>query len=83
MCKALHESHYYGLYMTSAFRDLDWEVSCYTFGSPRVGNTAFSAAFGQLVKTSWRVHTFTDVVPRLPPPWFVWRFQHVDALVCP
>ena len=64
-------------------RDFPYELSCYTFGAPRVGNAAFVAAFGELVDSGWRVHRYHDLVPMLPPPWGIWGYRHVDVPVCP
>ena len=36
------------------------------FGSPRVGNAAFSEAFNAAVPDAWRVYNHKDVVPRVP-----------------
>lgn len=42
--------------------------ACYTFGGPRVGNLAF----GQSIRTPvYRVLNAADLVPRLPPSYFV------------
>jgi predicted lipase len=65
------------------YRDFPFEVSCYTFGSPRVGNAAFVEAFRALVKTSWRVHTYYDLIPMLPPAWAIFGYTHVNSPVCP
>jgi Lipase (class 3) len=37
-----------------------------TFASPRVGDAAFAAKFGQLGITSWRIVNELDIVPKLP-----------------
>ena len=37
------------------------EVSCYTFGAPRTGNTAFRSEYNALVPDSWAV--INDQVP--------------------
>ncbi|WP_018754504.1 lipase family protein [Paenibacillus terrigena] len=39
----------------------------YTFGSPRVGDPAFSKAFIRLVKGSYRVNNLVDAVTHIPP----------------
>jgi predicted lipase len=38
----------------------------HTFGSPRVGNNAFSMFVQQRVKTIWRVVHNRDIVPHVP-----------------
>jgi predicted lipase len=42
-------------------------VSCYTFGSPRVGNNAFVKEFNRIVDKAVRVVHRNDLVPTLPP----------------
>jgi hypothetical protein len=49
-----------------------------TFGSPRVGDEAFTRAFNALNVTSWRIANVPDVVPNLPPESF--GYDHVDTL---
>ncbi|WP_152396137.1 lipase family protein [Paenibacillus guangzhouensis] len=39
----------------------------YTFGSPRVGDPAFSKAFIRQVKTSYRINNLVDAVTHIPP----------------
>ncbi|WP_137724783.1 lipase family protein [Prescottella subtropica] len=38
----------------------------WTFASPKVGDAAFAARFGQLCPVSWRIHNIVDVVPYFP-----------------
>ncbi|KAI8470315.1 MAG: hypothetical protein J3K34DRAFT_521444 [Monoraphidium minutum] len=43
------------------------EVSMYTFGAPRVGNSAFAEAFNaRLAGRSWRITNASDIVPSVP-----------------
>jgi hypothetical protein len=51
-----------------------------TFGSPRIGDRAFSAAFGErFANRSLRYVNSHDVVTHVPPPVLVpWHFCHVD-----
>ena len=42
------------------------DVSCYNYGSPRVGNQAFSAFAGTIMTDFWRVTHYKDTVPHLP-----------------
>ena len=49
------------------------EPRVYTFGSPRVGNKTFVAAYND-IKTLRLVHTF-DIVPQVPR----WNFWHAGA----
>jgi predicted lipase len=56
-------------------------VQLFTFGSPRVGNAAFAAAFDQLIGNgvlaqSYRVTHQADIVPHLPLA--IMGFQHVS-----
>lgn len=56
-----------------------YAVSCYTFGSPRVGNTKFCRLFESSVKDHMRVVNSNDPVPMIP---ISFRFEHVGpALV--
>lgn len=48
-----------------------------TFASPRVGDSAFVAAFSNLGLTSWRIVNLRDLVPMLPPEPF--GFAHVET----
>jgi hypothetical protein len=50
----------------------------YTYGSPRVGDATFAAAYDHLIPNSWRIVNRIDIVPYLPlsPP-----YQHISALV--
>lgn len=41
-------------------------LTLYTFGSPRVGNGAFAAAFDRAVPDAWRVTNANDVIARIP-----------------
>ncbi len=52
-------------------------VEAYTFGSPRVGNDAFTDSYNRRVPDTWRVVNGWDAVVGLPVPWQGYR--HVDA----
>lgn len=52
------------------------QVSCYTFGSPKVGNPAFAAAYNKLVPDTFRFVNDADVVPTIPPL----GYEHVGEL---
>jgi triacylglycerol lipase len=52
------------------------QVSCYTFGSPKVGNPAFAAAYNKLVPDTHRFVNDADVVPTIPPL----GYEHVGEL---
>jgi len=43
-----------------------WETVCYTFGAPRVGNTAFAKLSESAVPDAWAVVRLEDPVPRIP-----------------
>ncbi|CAI7869386.1 unnamed protein product [Closterium sp. NIES-54] len=66
-------------------RQHGFALSLYNFGSPRVGNYAFTARFNQVVGDSWRVANYLDLVTRLPyfavplPPYH-W-YKHVATEV--
>lgn len=54
-------------------------IEAYTFGSPRVGNGAFTDSYNQRVPDTWRVVHGWDAVVGLPVPWQGYR--HVDTAV--
>lgn len=51
-------------------------IVLYSFGSPRVGNSAFRQSFNRRVSNSYRVVNGMDIVPAVPRPWQGYR--HVD-----
>lgn len=51
-------------------------VEAYSFGSPRVGNKAFTESYNRRVPDTWRVVNGWDAVVGLPVPWQGYR--HVD-----
>jgi triacylglycerol lipase len=57
------------------------EVSCYTFGSPKVGNSDFVKFYNQMVPQTYRFVNGVDMVPNLPPdiPLLV-DYEHVGQL---
>ena len=57
----------------------DKQVSCYTFGSPKVGNSYFKDSFNKRVPQTYRFVNSADTVPALPPGGFehVGIFQHI------
>uniref|UniRef100_A0A6C0CJX5 Fungal lipase-type domain-containing protein n=1 Tax=viral metagenome TaxID=1070528 RepID=A0A6C0CJX5_9ZZZZ len=52
-------------------------VSCVTFGSPRVGNKYFAKSF-DIIDHSYRVVNYQDPVCKIPSRW---RFRHVKGVV--
>ena len=42
-------------------------IILYTFGMPRVGDYKYAMQHDKLVKNSWRVVNYDDIVPHLPP----------------
>ncbi|CAN8063562.1 unnamed protein product [Agarophyton chilense] len=42
------------------------DVSCTTFGCPRLGNEAFKARYEGLVETHWRFEIASDPIPKVP-----------------
>jgi hypothetical protein len=44
----------------------NYNISCYTFASPRVGNPFFAAKFDLLIPDAWRVHAALDPAPLVP-----------------
>jgi hypothetical protein len=61
-------------------RDLPYPVSCYTFGSPRVGNSYFAREFDAGVPDSWRIRNKLDVVTSVPTGT-VFNYAHVNSEV--
>ncbi len=49
---------------------------CYTYGSPKVGNSDFAAAYNQQVPRTYRFVNGSDLVPRVPPG----SYEHVGEL---
>lgn len=57
------------------------EVSCYTFGSPKVGNADFVKFYNGRVPQTFRFVNGVDLVPSLPPDIpFVVDYEHVGQL---
>ncbi|MCY9661520.1 lipase family protein [Paenibacillus chondroitinus] len=54
------------------------EPSVYTYGSPRVGNPAFSSLFNRRTGPRYRIYNTNDVVPELPP--FIYRSPRTDQV---
>jgi predicted lipase len=57
----------------------EFKVICHTFGSPRVGNGAYSRWFQETVKDSVRITNLRDPVVQIPISAY---FQHVSDAVC-
>jgi predicted lipase len=55
----------------------DKEVSCYTFGSPKVGNPHFTESYNKRVPNTFRFVNRSDAVPDLPPG----SYEHVGELL--
>lgn len=51
-----------------------------TFGSPKVGDPVFTAAFDRKIEQSIRVVNTDDLVPQLPPSWNGATYAHVKGL---
>lgn len=45
----------------------DKEVSCYTYGSPKVGNRDFAESYNKRVPNTFRFVNGIDAVPQIPP----------------
>lgn len=54
------------LYDVSGAHGAALDVVCYTFGCPRVGNTAFTDRLRQYSNTCYRVANSDDIVPHIP-----------------
>ena len=57
----------------------DKNITCVTFGSPRVGNKAFAESFNKRVPDSWRYVNGDDIVCKVPMA--VLFYYHVDDLI--
>ena len=57
----------------------DKEIECYTWGSLRVGNSAFTKSYNGRVPNTYRCVCGNDIVTKLPPFWIF--FKHVDKLI--
>lgn len=51
------------------------DVACYTYASPKTGNTQFAAKYDQMVENTVRIANELDLVPRLP--WL--GYEHVNG----
>ena len=63
------------LYYSFIYPDKD--ISCVTFGSPRVGNERFAFLFDERISNSIRYVNDNDPIPCVPTRW---RFKHVKGL---
>jgi hypothetical protein len=63
------------LYFKLKYKDLD--ISCITFGSPRVGCKDFVKLFNKQIENSYRFVNDNDPVPCIPTAW---RFKHVKGV---
>ena len=55
--------------MAAPWAALQWpgaDIRCVTFGNPKPGNAAYSAAFLDIVGRQYRLANHMDVVPELP-----------------
>ena len=54
-------------------------VYCYTYGSPKVGNAQFAAAYNKQVSHTFRFVNASDMVPSLPPGLYehIGQFHHL------
>ena len=53
------------------------DVQCYNFGSPRVGDQAFSAFVGSKMTDFWRVTHLKDMVVHNPSSGSLFDYYHV------
>lgn len=51
------------------------EISCYTFGAPKVGNTEFVKSYNKRVPNTFRIVNGVDSIPDLPPG----AYEHCGA----
>lgn len=50
-----------------------FQVTCFAFGCPRVGNSAFIKNYDKIVENSCRVYYGYDPIPSLPPRMFSYK----------
>jgi predicted lipase len=53
------------------------QITCYTFGGPKVGDPIFAKAYDKLVPDTYRIVNDADVIPTIPPM----GYQHVGKLI--
>ncbi len=54
----------------------DKDISCYTFGSPKVGNKYFTESYNKRVPKTFRFVNGSDTVPNIPPG----AYRHVGRV---
>jgi predicted lipase len=59
----------------------DKQVSCYTFGSPKVGDPAFAKFYDGRVPNTFRIVNDADIIPTIPPVGYahVGQLYHLQA----
>jgi triacylglycerol lipase len=57
----------------------DREIECYSWGSPRVGNIAFTKSYNGRVPNTYRCVCGNDIISKLPPFWLF--FKHIGKLI--
>lgn len=80
-----------GMDISKEFGLRDHQLSCYTFGAPRVGNQAFKEEYDTKIPDTWQITNGRDVVSSIPN--FLGLFRRVgervminitgDIVVCP
>lgn len=55
------------------------DISCTTFGCPKIGNDAFKSRYERLVETHWRFEIAGDPIPIVPT--FILNYVHVGVQV--
>jgi len=50
-----------------ALAELDYDVQVFTYGAPKIGNTAFQQYYNSKVPDTWRVVNQKDPITQLPP----------------
>lgn len=58
--------------------DLQFNVTTYTYGAPRVGNEAFARFVSEQGDRNYRITHFNDLVPIVPSFGAPWYFRHVE-----
>jgi predicted lipase len=60
------------------YNNPDKQVSCYTFGSPKVGNNDFVESYNHRVPNTFRLVNKNDLIPNLPPLGYLHTGQLVN-----
>lgn len=69
----------YDMSTRASASDIDVDVSCYTFGAPRVGNHAWARLYDNEVPDTWQIINSDDAITRAGKFWVL--YKHVGHRV--